>query len=158
RGYGQADVENGIAVQPDSTFRIASLSKFITATAVLTLVEQGKLDLDARAFALIPQLTPLPGAVMDPRLPTITVRQLLQHTGGWDSSLSGDPMFNSTAIALAAGTAPPASAETVVRYMLGRPLDFAPGTRYAYSNFGYNVLGRIIERVSGQSYAAFVQG
>jgi CubicO group peptidase (beta-lactamase class C family) len=66
-------------------------------------------------------------------------------------------MFKAIEIAEAAKTEPPAGAEAVIRYMLGRPLDFDPGTKYAYSNFGYNVLGRIIEKVSGQSYGAYVQ-
>jgi CubicO group peptidase (beta-lactamase class C family) len=158
RGYGLADVASGTVVQPDSLMRVGSLSKFVTAIAVMTLVQQGRIDLDAPAFALIPQLTPLPGATVDPRLKTITVRQLLQHTGGWDALVSGDPLFESDAISAAAGTPPPASADTIIRYMLGQPLDFDPGTQFAYSNFGYCVLGRIIETVTGQTYGDYVQG
>jgi len=129
----------------------------VTAAAVLRLVEQGRLSLDAPAFALLPHLTPLPNATVDPRLATITVRHLLEHAGGWDRALSFDPMFRSTEVATATNTPVPASADAVVRYMRGQPLDFTPGTRYAYSNFGYAVLGRIIERVTGSSYKRFVQ-
>lgn len=159
-GYGFADRDIQAPVTPDSLSRIASLSKLITAVAMLALVEEKKLDLDARAFALLPHLTPLPparAAKADPRLTDITVRQLLQHTGGWDRGASGDPMFKPAAIATATGTGAPASTEAIIRHMLGEPLDFAPGTRYAYSNFGYAVLGRIVERISGLPYADFVQ-
>jgi N-acyl-D-amino-acid deacylase len=156
-GYGFADQETHALVQPESRFRIASLSKLLTSAAIFTLVEQGKLDLDARALALLPELTPLPGAKPDPRLATITVRQLLQHTGGWDRGASGDPMFHPLETARATGTPAPAGPEAIIRFMLGKPLDFDPGTRYVYSNFGYNILGRIVEKLSGQPYGTYVQ-
>jgi N-acyl-D-amino-acid deacylase len=84
---------------------------------------------------------------------------LLQHTAGFDRAVSYDPMVGrpSIDIAQALGTAPPAQASDIVRFMLGRPLDFAPGERFAYSNFGYCVLGRVIEKVSGQSYETYVK-
>ena len=158
QGYGWADRERKIPVHPDSLFRIASISKPITAVAVLQMAEQGRLDLDAKAFDLLP-LKPVlaSGREPDPRLRRITVRHLLQHTGGWDREKSFDPMFRPGVIAKAVGVPAPAGPEAVIRYMLGQPLDFDPGTRYAYSNFGYCVLGRILERLSGQSYAQLVQ-
>jgi N-acyl-D-amino-acid deacylase len=155
-GYGLADTERQQQVQPDSLFRIASLTKAFTAAGVLLLVEQGKLDLDTPAFSLLPEFSPPPGATVDPRLSTITVRELLHHTGGWDRDKSFDPMFASARISKAMGTPPPADCPTTIRYMMGQPLDFDPGSKYAYSNFGYCVLGRIIESVSGQSYADFI--
>jgi N-acyl-D-amino-acid deacylase len=155
RGYGWADKERQQRVEATSLYRIASISKPVTAVAVLKLVEQGKLKLDDRAFDFI-ALKPLPGAKPDPRLRTITIRQCLQHTGGWDRDKSYDPMFRPKLIAEAAKEAAPASASAVIRYMLGQPLDFDPGTRYAYSNFGYCVLGRVIEKVTGKTYEAFV--
>ena len=157
RGFGYADAETKQAAAPDALFRIASLSKPITAAAVLRLVEQGRLSLDAPAFALLPEITPLAGATVDPRLARITVRHLLAHAGGWDRDATFDPMFRSSQVATATGTPVPASATAVIRYMLGQPLSFDPGTRYAYSNFGYAVLGRIIEKVSGQSYEQYVR-
>ncbi len=156
RGFGTAD-GTASATAPDALFRIASLSKPITAVAVLKLVEAGKLQLDAPAFALLADLKPPAGAAVDPRLAQITVRHLLQHTGGWDRAASFDPMFRPIESAQAVGASSPASAESVIRYMLGQPLDFAPGTRYAYSNFGYAVLGRLIERASGTSYEQYVR-
>ena len=107
-------------------FRIASLSKPITAAAVLRLVEQNRLSLDAKAFALLSDLKPLVGATVDPRLADITVRHLLQHAGGWDRDASFDPMFRSTEIAAATNTPVPASAEAVIRFMHGPRLDFDP--------------------------------
>lgn len=157
RGFGTADGTAGVAPAPDALLRIASVSKPVTAVAVLTLVEAGRLRLDEPAFARLGDLAPAPGATVDPRLAGITVRQLLQHGGGWDRGASFDPMFRPIEAAQAVGAPSPASAETVIRYMLGQPLDFAPGTRYAYSNFGYAVLGRVVERASGTSYEQYVR-
>ena len=157
RGFGYADESAGESVAPDALFRIASVSKPLTGVAALKLVEEGRLSLDAKAFSLLGDLTPPPGATADPRLASITVRQLLQHTGGWDRARSFDPMFRTTEAALAVGTPIPASTETIIRYMLGKPLDFEPGSRYAYSNFGYAVLGRVIERAAGTSYEQYVR-
>ena len=156
RSYGWADVEKKEAPRPDSLFRIASISKTFTGAAVLKLVSAGRLDLDAPAFALL-ALEPLPGKEPDPRLKNITVRHLLHHTAGWDRDKSGDPMFLSEKIAQANGEPPPAKQHAIIRYMLGQPLDFDPGARYAYSNLGYCVLGRIIEKITGQNYTTWVQ-
>ena len=155
RGYGWADKERQQRVEPTSLFRIASISKPVTAVSVLKLVEQGKLKLDDRAFDFL-ALKPLPDAKPDPRLRTITIRQCLQHTGGWDRDKSFDPMFRPKLIATAVGEAAPAGPSAVIRYMMGQPLDFDPGTRYAYSNFGYCVLGRVIEKLTGKSYEDYV--
>ena len=160
RGFGYADVENKTPVQPDALFRIASVSKPITSAAIMKLVEEGKLELDDRVAPLIAHLTPAPGATVDPRWEQITIRHLLNHTGGWDRNKpnGGFDPIDRPAIAAAAVNAPaPASAETLVRYMKGMPLDFNPGEKHAYSNFGYIILGRVIERVSGISYKEYVR-
>jgi CubicO group peptidase (beta-lactamase class C family) len=156
RGYGFADKEKGEAVQPNSLFRIASVTKPFTAVAILKLVEDGKLNLDAKVLPLLDHLTPQPGTTPDSRLNDITIRQLLQHSGGWDLNKSFDPMFYPGRAAQALGVPSPGDAATIVRYMKGQPLQFDPGTQYVYSNLGYNILGRIIEKVSGQSYGDFV--
>jgi len=158
RGFGWADRENKKPVQPHSLFRIASISKPITAVAVLRLVEEGKLKLDDRAFALLPHKPHLSkGGKVDARLEQITIRHLLQHRGGWDRAKSMDAMFQPVRIAHALGKQPPADADDIIRFMRSWPLDFAPGARYAYSNFGYNVLGRIIEEKTGKSYEEYVR-
>lgn len=156
-GYGWADRDSRQPVRPGSLFRIASLSKSLTSAAILKLVEAGRLRLDDKAFDLLSDLKPRPGAAINPALRTITIRNLLQHSGGWDRDQSFDPMFRSRDIATTMGAPAPANAETIIRYMLDQPLQFTPGTRYAYSNFGYCVLGRIIEKATGQRYEDFVK-
>jgi N-acyl-D-amino-acid deacylase len=158
RGFGWADRDARQPVAPTSLFRLASISKPITAVAILKLVDAGRLALDDHPFAML-TFEPIQqvGFEPDPRLKTITVLQLLQHRGGFDRGVSIDPMFESVPFAKLAGHAPPATASDLIRVMEGRPLDFAPGERYAYSNFGYCVLGRLIEKVSGQPYRSFVQ-
>src|SRR5215211_7405645 len=160
RGFGYADVENKTPVQPDALFRIASVSKPITSAAIMTLVEEGKLKLDERVAPYIAHLTPAPGASVDPRWDQITIRNLLNHTGGWDRSKPNggfDPIDRPLIAAAAVGAPAPASSETLIRYMKGMPLDFNPGEKHAYSNFGYIILGRVIERVSGMPYAVYVR-
>jgi N-acyl-D-amino-acid deacylase len=156
-GYGWADRESREPVAPGSLFRIASLSKSLTSAAILKLVEDGKLRLDDKAFEILGDLQPRPGATINPELRKITIRHLLQHSGGWDRDQSFDPMFQSREIAATLGVPPPASAEAIIRYMLEKPLQFSPGTKYAYSNFGYCVLGRVIEKVTGERYEDFVK-
>jgi N-acyl-D-amino-acid deacylase len=159
RGYGLADVAANRPFEPGSLCRIASDTKPITAVAVVRLIEDGRLSLDDRAFRLLPDLHPPANASIDPRLDDITIQHLLQHTGGWDSAQSFDPQYPPFTFWTAGvlGVEAPPSAGQIIRFMLARPLDFAPGSRYAYSNFGYNVLGRIIERRSGMSYGDYVQ-
>jgi N-acyl-D-amino-acid deacylase len=157
RGFGFADVAAKEPVAPDSLFRIASVSKPFTSAAIFQLIERGKLKLDDKAFEFIgipPHLEA--DAKLDPRLWRVTIAQLLHHTGGFDRDKSFDPMFRPIAIARSVGVAPPARPRDIIAYMMGRPLDFDPGTREAYSNFGYCVLGRVIEKASGTSYADYV--
>ena len=159
RGFGLADKEKQEPVQPSSLFRIASLSKPFTSTAVFRLVEKGKLKLDDPVFPIL-KLEPHfePGDHLDPRWHDITVRHCLQHTGGWDRGKSFDPMSAATAedVAKALGVSLPITATQIIRYTMGKPLDHDPGKTYAYSNFGYCVIGRIIEAVSGKPYHEFV--
>lgn len=157
KGYGLADKNGSVPVTTASLFRLASLSKPITAVAVLKLHEAGLLDLNARVIDILNDVIPPPGSTVDPRLAGITVLDLLRHSGGWDRAVSFDPMFRSREIAATMGVPTPADATAIIRYMKGQPLDFDPGTKYAYSNFGYCLLGRIIEKITGQSYGTYVQ-
>ena len=93
----------------------------------------------------------------DRRLKKITIEQLLQHTAGWDRAVSFDPMFRPIAIAKEQKVDAPARPIDVIHYMVKRKLDFEPGERYAYSNFSYCILGRVIEKVTGESYDTAVQ-
>ena len=140
RAIGFSNVEEKVPVEPHSLFRIASISKPVTAVAILQQCERGNLTLDSCVWELLKLDEPT-----DPRWKQVTIRLLLQHTGGWDRNASIDPMFMSVAFATEAGTPPPAGPAEVIRAMLKRPLDFDPGTKYAYSNFGYCLLGRVLE-------------
>lgn len=157
RGYGWANLATGDQVQPDTLFGVASLSKTITAVAILKLVEQGKLSLEDRPFEILNHLRPPPAAKVDRRLFQITVRQLLNHTGGWDHQKSGDPVNWTTQMHLKRGDRTPVVAGQLIAYTMSVPLDFDPGTDCKYSNFGYIVLGEVIAKVSGQSYERYTQ-
>jgi CubicO group peptidase (beta-lactamase class C family) len=152
RGYGWADRDGRLHVQPTTLFALASVSKSLTAVTVLKLVEGGRLDLDARVFELLRDIRPLDGDRPDPRLGQIKVRHLLYHSGGWDRNKSGDPNSFSGRVAERMHVPLPITPKQLTRYMLGQPLDFDPGTQCKYSNFGYILLGLIIEQVTGQPY------
>lgn len=157
RGFGYSDLENRIAMSPNTRMRIASISKPITAVAVMRLVDQGKLSLDDKAFERL-SLSPVsPATTIDPNLNEITVLQLLRHRGGWDREASFDPMFRQKMVADYVGKSVPVKPHDIIRFMMSRKLDFAPGQKYAYSNFGYSVLGRLIEEVTGKEYSQYVQ-
>jgi N-acyl-D-amino-acid deacylase len=158
-GLGFADAEALEPVHPDNLFRIASVTKQITSAAVMKLVEANQINLDEYAFPIISDLQPLPGKTMNPMLSQITVRHLLNHTGGWnrDHEAVGDPMFDSPTIAAALGIPGPATCEDTIRFMLDKAPTYAAGSTNCYSNFGYCVLGRIIERRSHMSYEDFVK-
>ena len=158
RGFGYANRKRREPVQPDSLFRIASISKPLTAVATLQLIEQGKLKLDDSVFKLLPHQAHLPkGGKIDPRLNQITLAHLMRHQGGWDRGESIDPMFHSIEIATALRKKPPAQQDDIIRFMKGWALDFEPGTRYAYSNLGYCLLGRVIEQTTGKNYEKYIQ-
>ena len=159
RGYGYANRERKEPVQPTSLFRLGSLNKMLTAVAVLQLRDAGKLDLDDTLLPILGDLGPRPERVRDARVHDITIRHLLQHSGGFDRDKSGDPLFPPRAVQAASrqGGAMPPTCEAILRDTLEQPLDFAPGTRYAYSNLGYCALGRVIERLSGQTYEAYLR-
>lgn len=151
RGFGLADREESRPVQPDSLFRLASISKPLTAVAVMQLVEQGKFRLDDLIFDLLPAADWLPKQ-HDERLRTVTVRHLLQHTAGWDRAKSFDPIGRVHDIASFVNKPLPVDVSDVIRYTLSLTLDFDPGSRYAYYNVNYLLLGRLIELVTQEKY------
>jgi CubicO group peptidase (beta-lactamase class C family) len=157
KGFGYANKEAGETVEPGHLFRIASVSKLITAITIMHLTEEGMLELDDHVFG--------PGGILndpqylnytDPRVEQITVRQLLTHTGGW-SRRSGDPMFTPHIIARKMDVDLPVDCETIIRYTLRKKLNYTPGTRYSYSNLGYVILGKVIEKVTGIGYEDYVK-
>lgn len=158
RGFGFADIAAGEPVKPDSLFRIASISKPVTAVGIVKLIEEGRLKLDDPVFRILDGYAPVPGQEdrVEPRLASITIRHLLEHRGGWDRDVSFDAMFEAVRFARTLNVPPPAGPDEVIRNMLTQPLDFDPGERYAYSNFGYCLLGRVITKLTGQPYEAWM--
>jgi N-acyl-D-amino-acid deacylase len=158
RGFGWADRDAKTPVQPDSLFRIASVSKPITAVAILKLAEEKRLKLDDKVLDYLPFEPHFEAdAKFDERWRQITLAHCLSHTGGWDRDKSYDPMFQAIRMTKSLKVDLPITPPQIIRYQLGQPLDFDPGERYAYSNFGYSILGRIIERVAGQPYEDYVR-
>lgn len=161
RGYGLSDRDNILIAHPDSLFRLASLSKQITSAVVLTLIQNGKLSLTDKPFPML-GFTPDPNKPETKVLAKITIQELLQHTGGWsretgctNCSTEGDPMFESETIAAAQGNPSPPDCDHIIQYMLSQPVRWTPGQVWDYSNFGYCVLGAVIEKVTGKNYASY---
>ncbi len=155
RGYSWAGVGSQ-ATQPSSLFRIASLSKPVTAAAVLKLVEDGKLELDEKVVDILP-LRCAEGRHPDPNLKDVTILHLLYHLGGWDRDESFDPMFADERISKALDVPTPISHADIITFMNGQPLQHKPGTKYAYSNYGYCLLGRVIEQRTQMAYDDYVK-
>jgi D-alanyl-D-alanine carboxypeptidase len=141
KAYGMADVELGVPLRPEHVFRLGSITKQFTAVGVLMLVDEGKLSLDDEITKFFPDY-PTQGR-------RITVEHLLTHTSGI-RSFTGVPAW----APLKRTDLTPAQLIAVFR---DQPMDFAPGTDWRYNNSGYFLLGAIIEKVSGQSYADFVR-
>lgn len=156
-GFGFADTASRTEAQPYSRFRIASISKLVTAIAIMKLEEQGKLSLNDTVFGPSGILNdPFYGIPKDKRVCHITVAQLLSHEGGWTQRY-GDQMFMPLVVAEKMGVKPPVDTRTIVKFALTKRLQYTPGTGKAYSNLGYSILGLIIEKVSGMSYSDFCQ-
>ncbi len=154
RGYTW-DTPDAEVVQPTSLFRIASMSKPITSVAIHQLIERGLLSYETRLQDVL-DLQPLPGRQPDSRLDEVTVDHLLYHTGGWDRDTTFDPMFHDAVIAATLGVDLPISKADIATYMTGQPMQFEPGSRYVYSNYGYCLLGMIIEEITGRDYSEWV--
>jgi len=147
--FGWADRESREAVSPAHLFRIASVTKPITSVALFSLIEAGRVRLTDKIFG--------PGAITGtdygdppyhPGVDQITVEHLLTHTsGGWANDAT-DPMFMHREMN---------QARLIESTLRNRPLDQPPGRHYAYSNFGYCVLGRVIERLTRQNYATYLR-
>jgi CubicO group peptidase (beta-lactamase class C family) len=141
KGYGYADQTFGQANTLETKFYIGSITKQFTAAAILKLVEQGKISLDDPITRYLPDYPTDPGK-------KITIHHLLTHT-------SGVPNYTEFPELLIRRTSR-ISPNDLLKFFENEPLDFEPGTGFHYSNSGYIILGAIIERVSGQSYEAFL--
>jgi CubicO group peptidase (beta-lactamase class C family) len=146
---GMADRQSMTQAQQDTLFRIADLSKPITAVTIFSLIQAGKLNLDDKVFGPAGVLGTMYGKPpYKPYVADITVDHLLTHTaGGWPADDS-DPMFHNNGWD---------QTKLITSTIENVPLTSQPGTQWAYSNFGYCVLGRVIEQITGQPYETYVQ-
>jgi CubicO group peptidase (beta-lactamase class C family) len=139
RSYGKRSLSDGSAVEVDTPFAIGSLTKQFTCAAVLLLAEEGKLSLSDRVAKYYPELT---------RASDITIHDLLTHVSGYPDYYPLDFIDRRMQH--------PIEPDALLRQYAGRPLDFEPGTRWSYSNTGYILAGRIVEKVSGEAFGRFL--
>jgi CubicO group peptidase (beta-lactamase class C family) len=140
RGFGWADVENQSPARPESSYRLASITKTITAVAILKLVEDGKIDLDAEIQSYVPYF---------PRKKwPVTVRKLLGHIGG---------ISHYKIDAVEGHIRDPKNTRQALAIFQDFDLIAEPGTRYNYSSYGYNLLGAAVEGASGLPYGEFIK-
>ncbi|QDT52266.1 Esterase EstB [Caulifigura coniformis] len=163
RGYGYVDAEERTAMPPDAMMRLASNAKPLTAMLIQKLARDGKLPLNTRVREFL-DIRPPTGRKLDDRWNDVTVEMLLKHRGGWDRKVAIDghpdgldPMFEHVLIAKELHRSPPLKPRDFIDFMAGQPLQFQPGEKYAYSNFGYCLLGRVAEQVTGQTYVDALQ-
>ena len=159
RVYGWRDADRTQRLQPQAMMRVASLTKPFTAAAIRKLVADGALALDSRVFDLGDGngglLAVQPFGEPDVRLGDITINHCLQHRGGWDRGIAGDHTYRELQVAADMGVPSPPGRTNMVRWIMGQPLQHAPGSTYAYSNIGYLVLGLVVEHVSGMQALDF---
>ncbi len=141
KGYGLADLEQGIPIEPEMVFRIGSVTKQFTAAAILLLEQEGKLSVKDDLRKHLPDY-PTSGRV-------ITIEHLLTHTSGIRSYTDMESFGEHSRDDM--------SVEEVIALFENQPLGFEPGEKYAYNNSGYFLLGAIIEKVSGKTYEAFLR-
>jgi CubicO group peptidase (beta-lactamase class C family) len=141
KGYGMANVELDVPNTPQTRFRLGSITKQFTATAILLLQERGKLSVTDPICKYVDNCPPAWSEV--------TIHHLLSHTGGI-------PNFTSFPDYMPKMMLPVTTSEMIARFK-DKPLDFKPGEKWSYSNSGYFLLGAIIEKAAGESYERFLQ-
>ena len=155
KGYGVTNEETQEPVRTKHLFRIASASKLITAITIMKMVDDGIIDLEENIFGENGIFSHF-NEMKDPKHKNIKVKHLLNHKGGW-SWRDGDFMFQASKIKRIMELEGPPSEDDIIEFVLKhRRLRYKPGTQYAYSNFGYMLLGKIIEQKTGSSYEDYV--
>lgn len=157
KGYGFANLEDSIKCDAGNLMRMASVSKLITAVAIMKLCENNRLSLNSQVFGsegLINDSLFL--NIRSSNLEKITVEHLLRHTAGFSSPI-GDPAFNIDAVARTIEKELPLTLDDMVLYATRSRLRTIPSTNYDYSNLGYIVLGKVIEKVTKMPYELYVQ-
>ena len=158
QGYGWRDTNFTTVIHPDNLFRLASVTKTLTASAIYKLIAAGKFTTGTRIYDYL-GIAPWNGTLGDTRITNITVQNLLDHSGGWNQYTSpvGDPIFRTIQASTNMGLATPANQTNIISWMFSKPLDFTPGTTNVYCNLGYSLLGRVIEKASGKAYVDYIQ-
>lgn len=158
RGFGMADKERGIRMEPNMLMRFASVSKLITAVGIMKLQEMKKLKLNEKVFGEkgILRDTVYNNSIKDKRYYDITVEQLLRHQAGFNN-YAGDPVSSTRYIMMQNHLKTPPDHPTLLKILLKRHLGYTPGEGKCYSNLGYMILSMIIEKKSGMKYENFMQ-
>ena len=157
KGYGWADEEAGIAADAHHIFRVASLSKLITATAIMKMAEDSLLHLNDRVFGPEGILNqPEFSELRDKRMEKITIEHLLRHQGGFTNT-RGDLLFSTRDIMRREKIDSVPTMDQVIHHALSFRLGYTPGQSSRYSNVGYLILSKIIETLSGMSYEQYCQ-
>ncbi len=157
KGYGFSNEEDQIRVTPNNLFRLASVSKLITAVATMKLVENSKISLESKVFGKEGILNDEPFLnIKDRRLEKITVRNLLNHSGGWTQHW-GDLAFLPKTVSKGVGDPLPVTIDSYIKFVTTHKVHFEPGSNSVYSNLGYLILGKVISKVSGTDYESFVK-
>lgn len=151
RAYTWAENDRAI-VEPSDKFLLASVSKAFTSAAIDHVISTGLLNLTTPVYALLGYNDPADRRSLD-----ITVQQLLDHTAGFDRSISGDIGFFFTAFAQSLNQSTPVTLPQLVDYVATQPLDFTPGERTAYSNYGTMLLSYVITNLTGESYISYLE-
>ena len=158
RGFGYADKDRQIPMEPSYIMRMASVSKLITATGIMKLRDMGKIRLSDKVFGPkgILNDTFYVNSIRDKRYFDITVEQLLRHKAGF-TNYAGDAIFSTRYIMQQNHLTTPPDHRTLLRIVLRRHLGYTPGTAQRYCNIGYTLLSLIIEKRTGMSYENFMQ-
>ena len=158
RGFGYADKDRQIPMEPSYIMRMASVSKLVTATGIMKLRDMGKIRLSDKVFGPkgILNDTFYVNSIRDKRYFDITVEQLLRHKAGF-TNYAGDAIFSTRYIMQQNHLTTPPDHRTLLRIVLRRHLGYTPGTAQRYCNIGYTLLSLIIEKRTGMSYENFMQ-
>ncbi len=176
RAFGYSNISKNVATQPYNLFRIASLSKQVTSVAIMKLMQDGMLTMSTKVFGQGGILKDHPvfslANITDNRIYDITIKNLLEHSAGWNRDINCNPNPSTPypyflpgcdaidfplRVTQLTNTSNPITKDALIKFILEKGLDFAPGTSYNYSNLGYLILGEVIEKLSGQSYEKYVR-